>query len=329
MRIMLNVTDVSRFHPMLSYEPELISETSIAHWRAPWLPRLPSLRFEQRISGERQTHRKREFDWRVENIFLERVNDTMLHFSRAPRRAILALAASERRIVARSANGGGSEVIMATEVIPAPKSETIEHVLDSQQTTCCVVGGGPGGMMLALLLARKGVRVTVLEAHKDFDRDFRGDTIHPSILEILDELGLAEPLHKLRHVKAFGPTLRAANTSFSPFDFRRLNTKFPYIMLIPQTKFLEFIASEASKYPEFQLKMTANVESLIEDNGSVLGVRYLSTDGLHEVRATLTVGADGRFFEGATSRGIRADKDIAADGHSVVSAATPARRPAG
>lgn len=150
-------------------------------------------------------------------------------------------------------------------------------------------------MMLALLLARKGVRVTVLEAHKDFDRDFRGDTIHPSILEILDEIGLAEPLHKLRHVKVYGPTLRAANTSFSPFDFRRLKTKFPYIMLIPQTKLLEFIASEASKYPEFRLRTTANVESLIEENGAIRGVRYQSIDGWHEVRALLTVGADGRF----------------------------------
>jgi 2-polyprenyl-6-methoxyphenol hydroxylase-like FAD-dependent oxidoreductase len=77
---------------------------------------------------------------------------------------------------------------MAAEVIPAPKSEVIEPIIDSEQTTCCVVGGGPGGMMLSLLLARKGVPVTLLEAHKDFDRDFRGDTIHPSILEILDEI---------------------------------------------------------------------------------------------------------------------------------------------
>ena len=184
---------------------------------------------------------------------------------------------------------------MATEVIPAPQSKTAEPILDSQQTTCCIVGGGPGGMMLALLLARKGVPVTLLEAHKDFDRDFRGDSIHPSILEILDEIGLAEPLHKLRHVKVFGPTLRAANTNFAPFDFRRLKTKFPYIMLIPQTKFLEFIASEASKYPEFRLRTTANVESLIEENDCVRGVRYQSIDGLHEVRALLTVGADGRF----------------------------------
>jgi 2-polyprenyl-6-methoxyphenol hydroxylase-like FAD-dependent oxidoreductase len=105
---------------------------------------------------------------------------------------------------------------MAAEVIPAPKSEVIEPIIDSEQTTCCVVGGGPGGMMLSLLLARKGVPVTLLEAHKDFDRDFRGDTIHPSILEVLDEIGLAEPIHKLRHVKVFGPTLRAAKHELRP-----------------------------------------------------------------------------------------------------------------
>src|SRR5215470_7673227 len=207
MRIMLNVAGVSRLHPMLCHQPELAPDTSIAHWRAAWFPRFPSSRFKQRISAQWQTNRQRELNWRVQHVFLECVDNPMLHFSHAPRRAILALPASGRRIVARSANGG-SEVIMATEVIPAPPSETTEPILDSQQTTCCVVGGGPGGMMLALLLARRGVPVTLLEAHKDFDRDFRGDTIHPSIMEILDQIGLAEPLHQLRHAKIYGPTLQ-------------------------------------------------------------------------------------------------------------------------
>jgi 2-polyprenyl-6-methoxyphenol hydroxylase-like FAD-dependent oxidoreductase len=182
---------------------------------------------------------------------------------------------------------------MATGTLVDPQVD--EEIRDSQATTCCIVGGGPAGMMLGLLLARRGVTVTVLETHKDFDRDFRGDTIHPSSLEVLDEIGLAAPLHEIRHSKIYGPTLRAANTSFNPVDLRRLKTRFPYVMLIPQSRFLEFIAREAKNYPEFRLVMTANVESLIEEGGVVRGVRYQSTDHSHEVRAKLTVGADGRF----------------------------------
>jgi 2-polyprenyl-6-methoxyphenol hydroxylase-like FAD-dependent oxidoreductase len=184
---------------------------------------------------------------------------------------------------------------MATTAIPEPATAAPSDTLDSRQTTCCIVGGGPGGMMLGLLLARKGVPVNVLEAHKDFDREFRGDTIHPSSLEVLDQIGLAAPLHELRHVKIYGPTLRAANVSFNPIDLRTLKTRFPYVMLLPQVRFLEFLAAESMKYPNYRLTMTANVESLIEEGGAVRGVRYLSTDGWHEVRAALTVGADGRF----------------------------------
>jgi 2-polyprenyl-6-methoxyphenol hydroxylase-like FAD-dependent oxidoreductase len=183
---------------------------------------------------------------------------------------------------------------MATATIPNEKLAGASQILDSQETTCCIAGGGPGGMMLALLLARRGVPVTLLEAHKDFDREFRGDTLHPSILEILDQIGLSEPLHQLPHNKIYGPTLQVAG-GFAPIDFRRLKTRFPYIMLIPQTKFLEFLATEAKKYPNFRLRMVANVGELIERAGRVNGVHYQSTDGWHEVRAQLTVGADGRF----------------------------------
>ncbi len=149
--------------------------------------------------------------------------------------------------------------------------------------------------MLALLLARKGVPVTLLEAHKDFDRDFRGDTVHPSTLELLDEIGLADRLLELRHTKVYGPTIRAANGPFMPVDLRNVKTKFPFIMLVPQTSFLEFIVTEAKKFPSFRLIMNGNVQSFIEENGAVRGVRFLGLDGWHEVRATLTVGADGRF----------------------------------
>lgn len=184
---------------------------------------------------------------------------------------------------------------MATAVIPDEKRAETGRIEPAQETTCCIVGGGPGGMMLALLLARRGVDVTLLEAHKDFDRAFRGDTLHPSILEILEQIGLAEPLHELRHNKIYGPTFQVAGASFSPVDFRRLKTRFPYIMLVPQTKFLEFLSAEAKKYPNFRLRMVANVGMLIEGDGRVRGVRYQGTDGWHEVRALLTIGADGRF----------------------------------
>lgn len=176
---------------------------------------------------------------------------------------------------------------------PLPGSE---QVVDRYETRCCVVGGGPGGLMLALLLVRRGVAVTLLEAHPTFDRDFRGDTIHPGLLEILDEIGLAGRLHELQHVKMYGPTLPTAAGPVLAFDLRRfLNTRFPYIMWMPQPIFLQFLADEAKKYPCFRLVMGANVQRLVEENGSVRGVRYQTAAGWHEVRALLTVGADGRF----------------------------------
>src|SRR5262249_2102587 len=151
------------------------------------------------------------------------------------------------------------------EVLVFDTETALSHSQSSQrrfQSDCCIVGGGPAGMVLALLLVRQGVRVAVLEAHEDFDRKFRGDTIHPSVLEIFDQIGLSEALLQSQHSKVYGPTLRAANSSFSPFDFRRLKTKFPFIMLVPQSKFLEFLVREARRYPEFDVRFSSKVESL-------------------------------------------------------------------
>jgi len=186
---------------------------------------------------------------------------------------------------------------MSSLIRSAAAQPTENPILDVHRTTCCIVGGGPGGIILALLLARSGVQVTLLEMHKDFDREFRGDTIHPSTLEALDQMGLAAPLHEIPHAKVSGPTLQFADGPFQPFDLNRLKTKFPYILLIPQSRFLEFIAAEAAKYPSFRLVMHAHVQQLVQEGGTVRGVRYTGDDGWHEVRADLTVGADGRFSQ--------------------------------
>lgn len=177
----------------------------------------------------------------------------------------------------------------------ASTRSTEEEVRDVQETSCCVVGGGPAGAILSLLLARQGIRVTLLEMHKDFDREFRGDTIHPSTLEVLDQIGLADKVHEIPNTKISGPTIKFADGDFRPFDLGRLKTRFPYILLVPQVRFLEFITHEAAKYPAFKLVMHANVTHLLKENGTVRGVHYLAPDGAHEIRSPLTVGADGRF----------------------------------
>src|ERR671911_2720114 len=172
--------------------------------------------------------------------------------------------------------------------------ERTDGVRDVRRTTCCVVGGGPGGAVLGLLLARAGVDVTLLEAHPDFDREFRGDTLHPSVMEIMDQLGLAERLLELRHSELRNFTLQTASGPFTPVDLSRLKTKFPYITMMPQTSFLEFVTREAKRHRNFRLVMGARVRELVEEDGVIRGVRYEFEDGRHEVRALITVGADGR-----------------------------------
>ncbi len=167
-------------------------------------------------------------------------------------------------------------------------------VLTELKTSCCVVGGGPAGMMLGFLLARAGVDVIVLEKHADFLRDFRGDTIHPSTLELMYELGLLEEFLRRPHQQLSQVSAEIEGVSITVADFSHLPTHSKFIAFMPQWDFLNFIAEKAKRYPQFHLHMLSDVVDLLEENGRVTGVRATTAEGELLVRADLTVGADGR-----------------------------------
>ena len=161
-------------------------------------------------------------------------------------------------------------------------------------TRCCIVGGGPCGLMLGFLLARAGVDVVVLEKHGDFLRDFRGDTIHPSTLDVMGELGLLDEFLKLPHQKAPSISAYFGGHEYAFADFTHLPTRCKFVALMPQWDFLNFLADRGKSYPSFHLRMRTEAVDLIEDNGRVAGVRANTPNGALEVRADLTVGCDGR-----------------------------------
>ena len=154
-----------------------------------------------------------------------------------------------------------------------------------------VVGGGPGGMLLAYLLARAGIPVTLLEGHRDFDRRFRGDSLHPWTLETLDRLGLADDLLRLPHFPARYFRFHTPAGTLTPTDYGALDSRFPYVALMPQARFLDFLASKAAELPTFELRFGARVTGLVTEGGVVTGVRVKD----EELPASLVVGADGRF----------------------------------
>jgi 2-polyprenyl-6-methoxyphenol hydroxylase-like FAD-dependent oxidoreductase len=170
--------------------------------------------------------------------------------------------------------------------------------MSEHETTCAIVGGGPAGVVAALLLARAGVRVTVLEKHGDFLRDFRGDTVHPSTLQLLDELGLYDKFAALPHVTKFEkisfdlPDGRTATVA----DFTRLPLRHRYLAMAPQWDLLNMLAEAAASEPTFTLRMRHEVTGLQRDTaGRVTGVRYNSPDGPGQLHAHLTLVCDGRW----------------------------------
>ncbi|TQN32975.1 2-polyprenyl-6-methoxyphenol hydroxylase-like FAD-dependent oxidoreductase [Haloactinospora alba] len=164
----------------------------------------------------------------------------------------------------------------------------------TETTTVAVSGGGPAGITLGLLLARAGVDVTVCEKHADFLRDFRGDTVHPSTLEILDELGLGAEMARLPQRRIDRLRVGTAEEPFVDVDLGDLPSPHPYLAMVPQWDFLGMLAEHARRYPTFRLRTETESTGLLRDNGAVRGLRCTGPEGRHHIRAVLTVAADGR-----------------------------------
>jgi len=165
---------------------------------------------------------------------------------------------------------------------------------ETLETTCCIIGGGPAGMMLGYLLARAGVAVTVLEKHNDFFRDFRGDTVHPSTLELMFELGLLEDFLKIPHQQLTSVGGVLGDFAFQVADVRYVPAHCRFIALMPQWDLLNFLAARAQNFPAFDLRMQHEAVGLIRDRGRVIGVEARTPQGTVQIRASLVLGCDGR-----------------------------------
>ncbi|OMC18566.1 FAD-dependent oxidoreductase [Mycobacterium sp. SP-6446] len=173
------------------------------------------------------------------------------------------------------------------------------------ETTCAIIGGGPAGMILGLLLARAGVDVTLLEKHGDFLRDFRGDTVHPTTLRLLDELGLWERFSELDYSEVRKAKFESNGRSVTYVDFERLRQPHPFIAMVPQWDLLNLLAEAAQAEPTFTLRMKTEVTGLLWEGGKVAGVRYEGPEGPGELRAELTVACDGRWSIARRDAGLK------------------------
>ena len=162
------------------------------------------------------------------------------------------------------------------------------------QTHCCIVGGGPAGMMLGYLLGRAGIETLVLEKHADFFRDFRGDTVHPSTLQVMDELGLIEGFLKVPHQQLQKMDGQFGDETIRIADLSRVNVKYPFIAMMPQWDFLNFLRESGKRFACLNVMMNANATGLIRSGEGVVGVTADTPEGPVEIRASLTIGCDGR-----------------------------------
>jgi len=177
----------------------------------------------------------------------------------------------------------------------------------SLSTKCCIAGGGPAGVMLGFLLARAGVDVVVLEKHADFFRDFRGDTVHPSTLELMYELGLLDQFLRVPHQKIEKLGAQIGAERLQMIDFTHLPTHCKYVALMPQWDFLNFLAEHGKRYRTFSLHMSTEATDIIEEGGRIVGLRARNADGDMTIRADLVVGCDGRHSTAREKAGLKSD----------------------